>query len=66
MVKYLASYFALELYTRTIVDETQVLEHSYPLFIVWQKLQVLVRHELPERKNVLLDHPLIVLHLEMF
>lgn len=62
---YFAGYFALELNPGTLVDEAQVLEYAYALFVVGQQLQVLIRHELPKRVDVLFDEPLIMFQLEM-
>lgn len=35
------------------------------LFIVWEQLQVLIGHQLPELRDVLFDLPLVMLHLEL-
>lgn len=61
----LARHLAFELHARARVDEAQVGQHADALAVVGQQLQVLVRHERAELRNVLSDEPFVVAHAEL-
>ena len=57
-----ASYLPLEFDARMLIDEAEILQDFDALLIVWQQLQVLVRHELPQLRDVFFDEPFIMAH----
>ena len=56
---------ALQLYSSVVVDKAEVFQHGNTLLIVRQKLKILVRHELADRVDPILDDPLVVSHSEV-
>ena len=57
---YFACHPSFELDISIFINESQFLENFYPLFIVWQKFQVLIRDHFLELFDFLTDKVLLM------
>ena len=60
-----AGHLALQLYSGLVIDKPEIPQDLNTLLIVRKQLEILIRHQLLQLRDVLLHLPLIMLHFKL-